>query len=120
MKRIVEHIKHGLGVALSELFLFSIKIFACSFYVLVPLLLANIIPILISCLLLLLEVECEFLVFKILFSLFQIIAIPITMSWISYDDAVTEDGDAGSMFVPSKDLVIAVYVLINLHVGGVL
>ena len=117
MRRIIEEIKYGFNIALSELFLFVVRIVSCTFYVGVPLIFATIIPLSISLLLTLCEVKYAFLIFKILFSLFQILALSISMSMVSSDEQVPES-DPGRSFIPSKDLIIAIYVMINIYIWG--
>ena len=116
MREILEQIKHGFGIALEALFSFVFRIGACLYFVGLPLAIAAIIPLLIRLLLVWCEVEYAFLIFKILFSLFQIVALSISMSLV--DDKDVPDNDPGNMFIPSKDLIVAVYVIFNLYVWG--
>lgn len=115
MREIIDEIKYGFGVALSELLLFIVRIGCCVFYVGLPLLVSAIVPLLIGLLLSWCEAKYAFLIFKILFSLFQILALSISMSMVSSDEQVPES-DPGRSFIPSKDLIIAIYVIINIYI----
>ena len=117
MKRVIEEIKYGFNIALSELFLFVGRIVVCLYFVALPLGVAIVIPSLVSYLLILCEVDYALLVFKSLFSLFQILALSISMSMVSSDEQVPES-DPGRSFIPSKDLIIAIYVMINIYIWG--
>ena len=117
MRDILEQIKEGFGIAIEELLSFVFRIGGCLYLVVLPLAGAAIIPLLISLLLVWCEVECAFLIFKILLSLFQIVALSISMSMVDSDEGVS-DNDSGNMFIPSKDLIVAVYVIFNLYIWG--
>lgn len=119
MRKIIEEIKYGFDIALSELFLFVIRIAACFYLVVFPLGVTIAIPLLISFLLSLCEVKYAFLIFKILFSLFQFLALSMSMSMVASDEQVSET-DPGKSFIPSRDLIIAIYVMINIYIWGVI
>ncbi len=119
MREIIEEIKNGFGIALSELFLFVGRIVCCIYLVVLPLCVAGIIPVLVSFLLHLCKVDYALLVFKILLSLFQILALSMSMSMVSSDDSVPET-NPGKSFTPSKDLIIAIYVIINIYVWKII
>jgi hypothetical protein len=113
MREILEEFKYGFEIALSELVLFILRIPACIFYVGFPLAISSIIPLLVWLLLISCEVKCAFLIFKILFSVFHVLALPMSMAIVASDDRVPET-DPGKHFTPSKDLIIAIYVIINI------
>lgn len=121
MKKIIEEIKYGFGIAVEELILFVGKLVACLYLAVLPLAISTSVPLLVWSLLLLCEVDYtyELLVFKILFSLFQILALSMSMSMVEHDEQVPGNS-AGKEFVPSKDLVIAIYVIINVYIWGFL
>lgn len=118
MKKILEMIKDGFDIALEALLLFVFRIGACLYFVGLPLAITTFISSLIPLILILCEIE-HALIFKILFSLFQIIALLISMLWVSYDGEASKN-DYSSQYIPSKDLIVAVYVIINLYVWGIL
>ena len=117
MREIIEELKHGFKIALSELLFFVVRIGCCLFYVGIPFALATVIPALVMYLLILCEVKYASLIFKILFSLFQILALPMSMSMVDSEEQVSET-DPGKPFIPSKDLIIAIYVMLYMYVWG--
>jgi hypothetical protein len=119
MKKILEMIKDGFGIALDGLLLFAFRLVACLYYMAIPSAITAIIPALVLWLLSVLDVEYEFLIFKILLSLSQIVALPMTLFLVDSDENIPNN-DSGKMFIPSKDLVVAVYVIFNLYVWGIL
>lgn len=118
MKEILEMIKGGFDIALEGLFSFAFHLVACLYYIAIPSSIAIVVPALVLLLLTILDVECASLVFKILFSLFQVIALSMSMFWVDSDENIPNN-DSGKMFAPSKDLVVAVYVIFNLYIWGV-
>lgn len=117
MKKILETIKDGFDIALEALLLFAFRFVACLYYIAIPSAITIIIPALVLCLLTVLDVECASLVGKILLSLSQIVALPMTLFLVDSDENIPNN-DSGKMFVPSKDLVVAVYVIFNMYIWG--
>lgn len=109
MKKYIEEFKNGLDIATTELFLFLGKIVACICYAIIPLFIPLIIFVAIP---LIIDNKTVLLICKILFSAIQIIPLSVSMAILSDDELVPEN-DPGKPFMPSKDLVIAVYIIIN-------
>lgn len=111
MREILDNLKNGFQIAIEELILFIAKIVGCLYLGVLPLAIVSIVPLLI----LAFDFEARFLVFKILFSLFQFIALSFSMVAIESEEYLPGN-DPGKRFTPSKDLMIAVYVAINIYV----
>lgn len=112
MKEIIEKIKYGFDIAVGELFLFVCKLVACLYFVVIPLGFSSVIPMVIALLIPWGDASIASLAFKILFSVFQILALSASMLMVDYDEQVPGNSTSKE-FVPSKDLVIALYVIIN-------
>lgn len=109
MKKYIEEFKNGLDIAAAELFVFLGKIVACICYAIIPLFITFFIFVAIP---LIIDNKTVSLICKILFSAIQIIPLSVSMAMLSDDEPVSET-DPGAPFFPSKDLLIAVYIIIN-------
>lgn len=113
MKTWFEAIKSGFGTAISELFKFIIRI-VTSMYVLWPMALFDSIPLLIRSIPLMVDNNCNPLVisviFKISFVVSQILALSVSMTILK------DSSESEGLPIPSKDLIVGMYLLISFYV----
>lgn len=115
MKSLIKEIKNGLGILLEELFLLIPKALFCIIICGTPSMIASIIPMLITMLILPEGANpLSHIVFKIGFLLFQILAVSVSISILDNDQQHTDD--VAHHLLPSKDLVVAICILINVYV----
>lgn len=119
MDEIIKKFKEGLAIAVEELIGFLFKLGGCLHMVALPLGLSSVIPIAIATLIPWGDTSTASLAFKILFSVFQILALSASMLMVDYEEQLPEN-DSSKLFMPSKDLVIALYVIINVYIWGFL
>jgi hypothetical protein len=117
MRAIFESIKEGFDIALSELFAFLFKLVSCLYLCALPTILSAALPLVIvavATLLGIIEDPRDTIIFKIVLSLSQVVALSMSMSLLASEEAVDERST--KYMLPSRDLVIAIYVLVNIYI----
>ena len=122
IREIIEEIKNGFGIAVEELLIFFPKILCCLYIIALPVSLFSIIPVVIGLFMRLLDVNVKVvsLVFNILLSVFLIPSLSLSMAMVFHEKEKEIQNQPGISFTPSKDFVIALYVIICLRIWGVI
>ena len=114
VKEIIDMIKRGFEIAFFELIFFFPRVYSCIILVGLPFFFSAIIPTLLIGALLLLKISIPAVVFKIFLTVSLIPAICASMALI--DDQEAKENSSTNELKPSKDLIIALYVLIAISI----